>query len=76
MVQGRRQILNVHVSKWKDIPADTLLDELADRSIGFSGADLKLLCWNASMNSLRRTYPQIYGSNLKYVLEYDAIKVC
>ncbi|CAG7833460.1 unnamed protein product [Allacma fusca] len=40
-----------------------------------SGADLKLLCAEASVCGMRRRYPQIYTSTNKYLLDYNSIKV-
>ncbi len=58
-----------------DEVSDELVSELALLSVGYSGADIKLLCSEANMGALRRRYPQIYGTSEKLVLNYESIKV-
>ena len=49
--------------------------ELADKCVGYCGADIKALCTEAALFALRRRYPQIYNSNKKYVLNTNEIKI-
>lgn len=50
---GRRRILEIHTRRLPLDPAVSL-DEIADRSTGFVGADLAALCQDAAMEALRR----------------------
>ncbi|MGB3944913.1 MAG: CDC48 family AAA ATPase, partial [Methanothrix sp.] len=54
----RREILQIHV---KNMPIDGSvdLDDLADRTNGFVGADVSALCKEAAMKVLRRHLPEI-----------------
>ena len=54
----RREILEIHV---KNMPIDGSvdLDDLADRTNGFVGADISALCKEAAMKVLRRHLPDI-----------------
>ena len=74
--KDRVEIIKSHTRKWKgDNVSEDVLEELAKSTAGYSGADLKLLCAEASVSALRRRYPQIYSSTSKYLLDYDSIKV-
>ncbi|MHA2277826.1 MAG: AAA family ATPase, partial [Candidatus Kariarchaeaceae archaeon] len=57
----REEILMV---KTRGVPISitTELDELADRTRGFSGADLNMLVKEAALSSLRRILPSLEGS--------------
>eukprot|EP00189_Rhodosorus_marinus_P012981 CAMPEP_0184744434 /NCGR_PEP_ID=MMETSP0315-20130426/7194_1 /TAXON_ID=101924 /ORGANISM="Rhodosorus marinus, Strain UTEX LB 2760" /LENGTH=1275 /DNA_ID=CAMNT_0027216137 /DNA_START=398 /DNA_END=4225 /DNA_ORIENTATION=+ len=72
---ARRRILDIHTSKWDAKPEESLLRELADRTVGYCGADLKSLCTEASLRALRRRYPQIYRSQQKLEIDPDQVKV-
>eukprot|EP00189_Rhodosorus_marinus_P000780 CAMPEP_0113957968 /NCGR_PEP_ID=MMETSP0011_2-20120614/3078_1 /TAXON_ID=101924 /ORGANISM="Rhodosorus marinus" /LENGTH=1285 /DNA_ID=CAMNT_0000968617 /DNA_START=628 /DNA_END=4485 /DNA_ORIENTATION=+ /assembly_acc=CAM_ASM_000156 len=72
---ARRRILDIHTSKWDVKPEESLLRELADRTVGYCGADLKSLCTEASLRALRRRYPQIYKSQQKLEIDPDQVKV-
>jgi len=63
------------VSTWNPPLSEQMIDELAVITVGYSGADIKLLCAEASLCALRRRYPQIYRSTQKLLLDYDSIKV-
>lgn len=47
---------------------DNLIDELADMTEGFSGADLKALCVEAGLNRLRMSFPQLYATSERLAL--------
>jgi len=55
---GRKEILQIHTRRMP-LDSDVNLDELADITHGFVGADLAALCREAAMNALRRFLPQI-----------------
>ncbi len=56
--QGRREILTIHT---RDMPLSpqVSLDQLADQTLGFVGADLKGLCQAAAFAALRRQVPDL-----------------
>jgi transitional endoplasmic reticulum ATPase len=55
---GRREVLQIHT---RGMPLDEKvdLDEIADTTHGFVGADLEMLCKEAAMRVLRRVLPDI-----------------
>ncbi|MEM4280579.1 MAG: CDC48 family AAA ATPase [Candidatus Caldarchaeum sp.] len=55
---GRREILLIHTRRMP-LAEDVNLDELADITHGFVGADIAALTREAAMNALRRFLPQI-----------------
>jgi len=55
---GRKEILQIHTRRMP-IAEDVDLDEIADITHGFTGADLAALCREAAMNALRRFLPRI-----------------
>ncbi|MFB6098281.1 MAG: CDC48 family AAA ATPase [Salinibacter sp.] len=54
--QGRREILSVH-SRGMPLAENVDLNQLAETTHGFVGADLEALCREAAMAALRRTLP-------------------
>jgi len=55
---GRKEILQIH-TRGMPLEKDVNLDELADLTHGFVGADLMSLCREAAMKALRRFLPEI-----------------
>ena len=55
---GRREILQIH-TRHMPLDKDVNLDELAEVTHGFVGADLAALCREAAMTALRRHLPKI-----------------
>lgn len=55
---GRKEIFQIHTRSMPLTP-DVDLDELADRTYGFVGADIAALCKESAMNVLRRILPNI-----------------
>ncbi len=54
---GRRKILEIHT---KDMPLGNVnMDEIAERTHGFVGADIKALCQEAGYQAMRRILPGI-----------------
>jgi len=56
--EGRREVLTIH-TRGMPLTQDVNLDELADITHGFVGADLASLAREAAMNALRRVMPKI-----------------
>ncbi|XP_040020597.2 ATPase family AAA domain-containing protein 2 [Gasterosteus aculeatus] len=73
--EARKDILKIHTRLWTPPPADTFLEELADKCVGYCGADIKAVCSEAALCALRRRYPQIYFSSQKLVLDVDSIAI-
>ncbi|GCC11757.1 ATP-dependent zinc metalloprotease FtsH [archaeon] len=55
---ARKEILQIH-TRGMPLTEDVDLDEFADITHGFVGADLEALCKEAAMNTLRRILPEI-----------------
>jgi AAA family ATPase, CDC48 subfamily len=56
--EGRMEILEIH-TRAMPLSDDVDIDELAETTHGFVGADLAALCREAAMNALRRVLPDI-----------------
>ncbi|CAK9825447.1 ATPase family AAA domain-containing protein 2 [Anthophora retusa] len=74
-MRERLEILKIHVSKWKNPPSDQLLEVLAEKATGYCGSDLRALCTEAVLQGLRRTYPQIYMTNNRLLLDPERVEV-
>jgi SpoVK/Ycf46/Vps4 family AAA+-type ATPase len=72
---SRREILSIHTKNWQPPIMEPLLDTLADKSIGYCGADLKGLCAEAALSALRRCYPQVYKTNQKLAIDVQKIEI-
>ncbi len=60
---GRREILEIHT---RDMPlGDVDLDELAEKTHGFVGADIKALCQEAGFKALREILPGLEQTERK-----------
>uniref|UniRef100_A0A8C7XVK4 ATPase family AAA domain-containing protein 2 n=1 Tax=Oryzias sinensis TaxID=183150 RepID=A0A8C7XVK4_9TELE len=71
--KARKQILKIHTRDWNPKLSEPFLDELAEKCVGYCGADIKALCTEAALMALRRRYPQIYGSSVKLKLDVASI---
>lgn len=72
---ARREIVSLHTKSWDPSLTDETLDRLADRTIGYCGADLKGLCAEAALNALRRRYPQVYKTSQKLAIDVGKVTV-
>ncbi|UKP00202.1 AAA family ATPase [Nostoc sp. UHCC 0870] len=59
-VKGRREILQI-LSRAMPLEETVDLDAIAERAVGFVGADLKAVCQKAAYTALRRQIPSIEG---------------
>ncbi|KAM8792413.1 ATPase family AAA domain-containing protein 2-like [Eudromia elegans] len=73
--EARKEIFKIHTRNWTPKPLDTLLEELAEKSVGYCGADIKAACAEAALRALQRCYPQIYKSTEKLQLDASSIKI-
>ena len=47
------------------------LGDLAEKCVGYCGADLKALCTEASLQAIRRRVPEIYKSTQKLQIDLE-----
>uniref|UniRef100_A0A8C0IDF5 ATPase family AAA domain containing 2 n=1 Tax=Bubo bubo TaxID=30461 RepID=A0A8C0IDF5_BUBBB len=73
--ESRKEILKIHTRGWNPKPSDRFLEDLAEKCLGYCGADIKSLCAETALCALRRCYPQIYKSNEKLQLDLTSLKV-
>ncbi|XP_054461492.1 ATPase family AAA domain-containing protein 2-like [Anoplopoma fimbria] len=73
--ESRKEILKIHTRQWKPRPSDDFLEELAEKCVGYCGADIRGVCTEAALCALRRRYPQIYGTSQKLLLDVSSITV-
>jgi SpoVK/Ycf46/Vps4 family AAA+-type ATPase len=72
---GRRAIIDIHTKGWKPALKPEIKDQLAELTKGYGGADLRALCTEAALNAVQGTYPQIYTSEKKLLIDPKSIKV-
>uniref|UniRef100_UPI0037E736EF ATPase family AAA domain-containing protein 2B n=1 Tax=Semicossyphus pulcher TaxID=241346 RepID=UPI0037E736EF len=71
--KARKHIMEIHTRDWIPKLAEPFVEELAEKCVGYCGADIKALCTEAALVALRRRYPQIYGSSVKLKLDITSI---
>ncbi|XP_044026382.1 ATPase family AAA domain-containing protein 2B isoform X2 [Siniperca chuatsi] len=71
--KARKHILEIHTRDWNPKLAEPFVEELAEKCVGYCGADIKALCTETALVALRRRYPQIYGSSVKLKLDVTSI---
>ncbi|XP_053567143.1 ATPase family AAA domain-containing protein 2B [Bombina bombina] len=71
--KARKHILQIHTRDWNPKLSDAFLVELAEKCVGYCGADIKALCTEAALSALRRRYPQIYASSQKLQLDISSV---
>lgn len=62
-LEARREILNVH-TKNNPLGDDVDLEEIADRTDGFVGADIEALCRTATMNATRNYLSEVSDEDI------------
>lgn len=72
---ARRTILDIHTRHWQPRPEANFLHSIADRCVGYCGADLRALCTEATLRAIRRKYPQIYASVDKLAIDPSQIRL-
>ncbi|KAJ2985440.1 hypothetical protein NUW58_g5527 [Xylaria curta] len=72
-VDARKAILEIHTRDW-GLSEDFKMS-LAKDAKGYGGADLRALCTEAALNAIQRTYPQIYLSKEKLVVDPEKVDV-
>ncbi|KAI0988879.1 hypothetical protein GJ496_007734 [Pomphorhynchus laevis] len=71
----RADILHIHTKDWQRRPTEDQINDLAERTNGFCGADLQALCRDSVLYALRRTYPQVYKTKRRLNIDPDTIHV-
>ncbi|KAM8953246.1 ATPase family AAA domain-containing protein 2B-like [Pelodytes ibericus] len=71
--KARKHILQIHTRDWNPKLADSFLEELSEKCVGYCGADIKALCTESALIALRRRYPQIYTSSQKLQLDMSSV---
>ncbi|XP_071723599.1 uncharacterized protein [Rutidosis leptorrhynchoides] len=56
-VEDRAGILSLHTQRWPKPVSGSLLKWIAQRTVGFAGADLQALCTQAALIALKRNFP-------------------
>ncbi|CAO2657381.1 Nn.00g035070.m01.CDS01 [Neocucurbitaria sp. VM-36] len=74
-VAGRRAIINIHTQKWDPPLKPEVKDQLAELTKGYGGADIRALCTEAALNAVQGTFPQIYTSERKLLIDPSTIKI-
>jgi len=72
---GRRKIIDIHTKGWEPALQPHFKDQLAEITKGYGGADLRALCTEAALNAVQGTFPQIYSSDKKLLIDPSKIKV-
>nr|XP_006000856.1 PREDICTED: ATPase family AAA domain-containing protein 2-like [Latimeria chalumnae]XP_014346794.1 PREDICTED: ATPase family AAA domain-containing protein 2-like [Latimeria chalumnae] len=72
---ARKEILKIHTRAWNPKPSEAFLEELAEKCVGYCGADIKSVCAEAALCALRRRYPQIYTTSEKLQLDVSSINI-
>ncbi|KAF2741471.1 ATPase family AAA domain-containing protein 2 [Polyplosphaeria fusca] len=72
---GRRSIIDIHTKGWDPPLQPEMKDQLAELTKGYGGADLRALCTEAALNAVQGTYPQIYHSERKLLIDPSSIKI-
>lgn len=73
--KARRAIIDIHTKGWEPPLKPDFKDQLAALTKGYGGADLRALCTEAALNAVQGTYPQIYTSEKKLVIDPSKITV-
>lgn len=67
--------MHILISKWKNPPKEDILLKLAEETVGYTGADLNSLCSESVLQALNRTYPQIYKTSKRLLLDINKVEV-
>lgn len=72
-VEARKSIIDINTKEWG--LTDDFKRSLAENTKGYGGADLRALCTEAALNAIQRTFPQIYSSEQKLVVDPGKISI-
>uniref|UniRef100_T1IKQ0 Tat-binding homolog 7 n=1 Tax=Strigamia maritima TaxID=126957 RepID=T1IKQ0_STRMM len=74
-LEDRENILKIHTKEWSPKFSPDFVTQIALKTAGYCGADLKALCAEVALSALKRRYPQIYNSRQRLQLDFSSIKV-
>lgn len=74
-LEARHTIISIHTKEWNPPLSEDLIEELAEKTVGYCGADIKALCAEAAFLALRRLFPEIYQSRQKLQLDVSTVKI-
>ncbi len=57
--EGRREVLEIHTRNMPIQDRENLLEEFSNKTIGYTGADLEVLCKEAALHSVKPYYNEI-----------------
>ncbi|KAJ8098341.1 hypothetical protein POJ06DRAFT_259221 [Lipomyces tetrasporus] len=72
---ARKKIIEIHTKGWEPPLDNPFIEEVANLTKGYGGADLRALCTESALNAIQRRYPQIYSSNEKLLIDPSTINV-
>lgn len=70
--EGRRKILEIHTRNMPLFDKEAILTEFSNKTMGFTGADLEVLCKEAALHSIKPFYSEIM--NLAEEMENEGIE--
>jgi SpoVK/Ycf46/Vps4 family AAA+-type ATPase len=73
--EARKSILDIHTRSWNPPLNEALKEELSNLTVGYCGADIKALCTESTLVSVRRAYPQLYDSAERLLIDVNKIDV-
>ena len=59
--EGRKEILKIHTRNMPIKNRDAILDEFSKKTLGYTGADLEVLCKEAALHSVKPFYAELIG---------------
>lgn len=74
-MEARKAIIDIHTKNWDPPLQLDFKYQLAELTQGYGGADLRALCTEAALNAVQGTYPQIYKSTRKLLIDPANIKI-
>ncbi|KAJ3395201.1 hypothetical protein HDU92_006098 [Lobulomyces angularis] len=75
-LHARKKIIEIATTTWNPQLPKSLIQDIAKKTTGYCGADIKALCTEAVLTAIRRTYPEIYENyDKKYIIDASNIAV-
>ena len=73
--KARQDIVKIVTKNWSPPLPEETMQLVSSKTHGYSGADINLLLMEAALISARRTFPQIYISAQKLVIDTSSVNV-
>jgi ATPase family AAA domain-containing protein 2 len=71
----REEIFDIHTKDWDPKVSSEVREFICEKSVGYCGADIKALCTEAALFALKRSFPQIYKSQDKLLIDIEKVKI-